>query len=315
MSQKIVVLGTGGTIAGNAASQTDNVAYRAGERPVQSLLDALARGSQGQRVAWVAEQVAQIDSKDLDFDLWTKLYSRCCAQLADKTVKGLVITHGTDTLEESAWFLRKTLPPCKPVVLTCAMRPASALAPDGPQNLLDALAVAALEGARGVSVVCAGSVYSPEHLCKVHPYRLNAFSAGEAGPIGWMEEGVLRLARPWNLPDESGGVMDFVPPGQWPWVEILQSHAGASRNAVAALLAAGVQGLVIAATGNGTLHYALQDALQDAVAQNIAVRIVSKCALGAIVGQPDHGLPLAAPGLSPEKARVSLMLDLLNQTT
>lgn len=315
MTQKIVVLGTGGTIAGDAASQTDNIAYKAGERPVQSLLNALARGPLGHRVAWVAEQVAQIDSKDLDLDLWTELYIRCSAHLADETVKGVVITHGTDTLEETAWFLHKTLPTCKPVVLTCAMRPASSLAPDGPQNLLDALAVAALEGTRGVSIVCAGTVYSPEHLCKVHPYRLNAFSAGEAGPLGWLEEGVLRLARPWNLPHESGGVTNFVPPGQWPWVEILQSHAGANRNAVAALLAAGVQGLVIAATGNGTLHHALQEALQDAVAQNIAVRIVSKCTLGAIVGQPDHGLPLAAPGLSAEKARVSLMLDLLNHRT
>lgn len=308
MAQKIVVLGTGGTIAGNAASASDHVAYKAGERSVQSLLDALAQDA-ARQLDWQAEQVAQIDSKDADFDLWASLHSRCSAHLADASVAGIVITHGTDTLEETAWFLRQTLPATKPVVLTCAMRPASALVPDGPQNLLDALALAAQTDARGVSVVCAGVVHDPTHVRKVHPYRLDAFGSGEAGPVGWMEEGALRLAQPWSLPASIS--FAFSPPTQWPWVEVLQSHAGARAEAVDALVAAGVQGLIVAATGNGTLHYGLEAALQRAAAQQVQVRVTSKCALGAIVGQPAHGLVLAERGLSPEKARVSLILDML----
>lgn len=314
MAKKIVVLGTGGTIAGSAASPSDNVGYRAGERSVQSLLDALAQGAGERSVDWVAEQVAQIDSKDADFEMWAALHRRCSAQLADASVAGLVITHGTDTLEEAAWFLRQTLPAPKPVVLTCAMRPASALVPDGPQNLLDALALAAQAHAHGVSAVWAGVVHDPQHMRKVHPYRLDAFSSGETGPLGWMEEGALRLARVWSPPST---VSAFKPPSDnqhWPWVEIVQSHAGARADAVQALVAAGVQGLVVAATGNGTLHYALEAALQHALAQKVPVRVTSKCALGAVVGTPTHGLPLAAQGLSPEKARVSLLLDLLSHT-
>lgn len=314
MGQKIVVLGTGGTIAGSAQSPSDNVAYRAGERSVQSLLDTLALHAETRSATWAAEQVAQIDSKDADFDLWSALHNRCSAHLADNTVIGIVITHGTDTLEETAWFLSQTLFTQKPVVLTCAMRPASALAPDGPQNLLDALALAGRGEACGVSVVCAGTVHDPQHLRKVHPYRLDAFSSGEAGPMGWMEEGKLRLARDWNLPKRSSQLAPFALPQVWPWVEIVQSHAGANGKTVAALVAAGVKGLVVAATGNGTLHYALEDALKCAAAQKIAVRVTSKCGVGAIVGQPEHGLPLACAGLSPEKARVSLMLELLNHS-
>ena len=315
MKQKIVVLGTGGTIAGTAASQADNVGYRAGERSVQSLLDALTQGSGKPAVEWVAEQLAQIDSKDADFDLWAALYRSCTAHLADDAVAGLVITHGTDTLEETAWFLNQVLAATKPIVLTCAMRPATALAADGPQNLLDALALAAHPDARGVKVVCAGAVHDPQHVRKVHPYRTDAFSSGEAGPLGWIEEGVLRLARAPNARNEVQTPSAFVPPGSnqgWPWVEIVRSHAGAREEAIHALLVAGVQGIVVAATGNGTLHHALEGVLQRAAAQQVQVRVTSKCDLGAIVGLPAHGLALAAAGLSPEKARISLMLEMMN---
>jgi L-asparaginase len=105
---------------------------------------------------------------------------------------GVVITHGTDTLEETAFFLHSVLAPAKPVVLTCAMRPATALSPDGPQNVRDAIAVAATAGAQGVTVVCAGTVHSGVDVQKVHTYRLDAFASGDAGPIGYVEEGAVR---------------------------------------------------------------------------------------------------------------------------
>lgn len=313
MASKIVVLGTGGTIAGGSSRVGDDVGYRAGERSVQSLLEAIGAHLLG-TCELVAQEIAQIDSKDADCSLWSTLASRCRELAQDPEVAGLVIAHGTDTLEESAWLLSQVVPAIKPIVLTCAMRPATALTADGPQNLLDALALANDGCAVGVSVVCAGKVLSPEQVRKVHPYRMDAMGSGDVGPLGWMEEGRLRLASCWPMPAGSLSHRTLRLPVQsdeWPWVEIVQSHAGAREGAVDALVNAGVQGIVVSATGNGTLHYVLEAALRAAQGRGVAVRVASRCAEGAIVGTPAHGLALAPSGLSPVKARISLMLDLL----
>ena len=147
---RIVLLGTGGTIAGAAASATDNVGYASAQRGVQALVAAVPA-----LAAWPleAEQVAQVDSKDMGPVVWGALLARLQAHLARPEVRGVVITHGTDTLEETAWLLHRCLPPAvqvKPVVRTAAMRPATSLQADGPQNLLDAVTVAAEPGAGGV---------------------------------------------------------------------------------------------------------------------------------------------------------------------
>lgn len=310
--QKIMVLGTGGTIAGSAAQSGDNVGYQAGERPVEALLEGLGHLALPPEMDLDTEQVAQIDSKNADFELWTALHRRCEVHLADEAIHGIVITHGTDTLEETAWFLACTLEARKPVVLTCAMRPATALSPDGPQNLRDALALACQARTAGVSVVCAGAVHLPRYVQKLHPYRVDAFGSGDAGPVGWMEEGRLRLTHPWP----SAGNVDrsaFSVPQEgaaWPWVEIVLSHAGASGAQVDALVQAGARGLVVAGTGNGTLHHQLEAALQRAQQAGVAVRVGSRCPFGQVVGTPGHGLPLTN-GLSPVKARISLMLELM----
>jgi len=112
-------------------------------------------------------------------------------------VAGVVVTHGTDTLEETAWFLQRVLAPAKPVVLSAAMRPATALQSDGPQNLLDAVTVAQLQGARGVVAVLGGQLFGARDVRKLHPYRIDAFGAGDAGIIGVVEEGRLRQFRDW----------------------------------------------------------------------------------------------------------------------
>lgn len=307
-----MVLGTGGTIAGSAAQSGDNVGYQAGERPVQALLEGLGRLALPPEMDLDTEQVAQIDSKNADFELWTALHRRCELHLADEAIHGIVITHGTDTLEETAWFLACTLEARKPVVLTCAMRPATALSPDGPQNLRDALALACQARTAGVSVVCAGAVHLPRHVQKLHPYRVDAFGSGDAGPVGWMEEGHLRLTHSWPSAGDVDRSAFSVPQegAAWPWVEIVLSHAGASGAQVDALVQAGARGLVVAGTGNGTLHHQLEAALQRAQQAGVAVRVGSRCPFGQVVGTPGYGLPLTN-GLSPVKARISLMLELM----
>ncbi|PIT74862.1 asparaginase [Limnohabitans sp. G3-2] len=310
--QKIVVLGTGGTIAGTAASASDHTGYTAGQLSVQHLLDAvpaLHDSLQGHDL--VGEQLAQLDSKDMDHATWQALAQRCAHWLAQEEVDAVVITHGTDTLEETAWFLQKVLDTNKPVVMTCAMRPATALAPDGPQNLLDAMVVACDPLARGVLVVCAGQVHSARAVQKVHPYRLDAFSSGESGPRGFVEQGQVRWQGGADLSQVHAHARAAlsVPVAQWPWVAVLHSHAGADARQIQALVAAGVKGLVMAGTGNGTVHETLASALLQAQAQGVVVRLVSRCAQGQIVGQTVF---TAAPlGLNAVKARVSLLLDLL----
>lgn len=311
---KWVVLATGGTIAGTAASVSDHTGYTAGQLGVQQLLSAVA-GLQDalQGDALVCEQVAQLDSKDMDHATWQALALRCAHWLAQPEVGGIVVTHGTDTLEETAWFLQAVLAPAKPVVLTCAMRPATALTPDGPQNLLDALAVVLDPMAQGVLAVCAGRIHSAAQVQKVHPYRLDAFGSGDAGPRGWIEQGSVRWTDHANVsapPHPNARQALERPITDWPWVEVLHSHAGAEARHVRALVSAGVGGLVVAGTGNGTVHQSLLTALAEAQAQGVVVRLCTRCAEGQIVGAP-AALQLAPRGLNPYKARVALMLDLM----
>ncbi len=138
-TKKLVVLGTGGTIAGLSGDAHDNVGYKAAQVGVEQLLQALPSARRPQATL-VSEQLAQVDSKDMVHDVWQRLAQRCADWLADPQVMGIVVTHGTDTMEETAFFLHLALAACgvadKPVVLTGAMRPASSLTPDGPQNLL-----------------------------------------------------------------------------------------------------------------------------------------------------------------------------------
>ena len=308
-----VILGTGGTIAGTAASASDHTGYTAAQLGVAQLMAALPGVDQvmGGDTLQV-EQVAQLDSKDMDHATWQALAQRCQHWLAQPEVGGIVITHGTDTLEETAWFLQKVLHSHKPMVLTCAMRPATALAPDGPQNLLDALAVVRDPAAQGVLAVCAGRIHSARDVQKVHPYRLDAFSSGEASPLGWVEQGQVRWSLQCSMSQPHPNAQQALAQAaaDWPWVEVLHSHAGADGRQVRALVAVGVKGLVVAGTGNGTLHQNLLTELAEAQAQGVVVRLVTRCAEGQIVGQP-AALKTAPLGLNAYKARVSLMLDLM----
>ena len=189
----VVVLGTGGTIAGTAADAGDNVGYTAAQLGVAQLVKAVPAL---QATTLDVEQVAQVDSKDMSHEVWRSLALRCAHHLARDDVTGIVITHGTDTLEETAWFLQRVLALSKPIVLTGAMRPATALQTDGPQNLLDAVTVAQSPDARGVVAVLSGRVHGARDVRKVHPYRVDAFNSGDAGPIACVEEGELRMFRP-----------------------------------------------------------------------------------------------------------------------
>ena len=308
MQSKIVILGTGGTIAGTAASATDAIGYTAAQLGVAQLVagvPALAA------LPIECEQVAQLDSKDMDFATWQRLAQRAAFHLARTEVAGVVVTHGTDTLEETAYFLHRVLAPVKPLVLTGAMRPATSLQADGPQNLLDAVTLARDAQVVGVSVVIAGRAWAGAEVRKRHTYRLDAFDGGDAGPLAVIEEGQVRALRTQPRGGDAIG-LDAIgkDASHWPRVEIVLNHAGASGAQVDALLAQGVAGLVAAGTGNGRLSAALEAALQRAVRVGVRVLRASRCANGPVLGGDIAELP-GAGALSAVQARVELMLRLL----
>jgi L-asparaginase len=276
-SSKVVVLGTGGTIAGTAASATDAVGYTAAQLGVAQLVAAVPALA---GLDLDCEQVAQLDSKDMDIATWQRLAQRCAFHLARAEVAGVVVTHGTDTLEETAYLLHRVLAPAKPLVLTAAMRPATSVQADGPQNLLDA----------------------------VHSHRLDAFDAGDAGALAAVEEGRLRWWRGAPRGEALGLPRIARDAAQWPRVDVVFSHAGASGALVDLLVAQQVAGLVAAGTGNGTLHRELEAALLRAQAAGVRVLRCTRCAAGPVLGE---GTLPSAGALSPWQARVELLLQLL----
>ena len=332
--QKIIVLGTGGTIAGTAASSADHTGYTAAQIGVQQLLQGitgLAEALQGAQL--VTEQVAQIDSKDMDFATLTRLAQRCAHWLAQGDVAGIVITHGTDTLEESAWFLHLALPAAllaaKPVVLTCAMRPATSSEADGPRNVCDAVRVALHPQARGVLCVCAGDVHSAQQVQKVHTHALNAFSSGTAGPVAqvmgaqWQFNPGSAENKQLNMPvaqlnraqAATENIADrLAKTHTWPRVEIVLNHTQASGAIVRALLADTVhatdplRGIVVAGTGNGTLSTGLQAALMQASSEGVQVLRASRCAWGGVSATAQD--VFACTELPAVKARVQMVLQL-----
>jgi len=231
----------------------------------------------------------------MGWDALSRLAQRIGDHLEQGDVTGIVVTHGTDTLEETAFFSSTVLPhsllTVKPVVLTCAMRPATADFPDGPQNLRDAVLTALNPAAHGVLLVCAGTVHDGRAVQKFHAYRVDAFKSGETGPLGVVEDGRIRwinpipamgcTAGPWKL---LGTVMTA-----WPRVELVVNAVGVGGATVRALCRSSVEdasplrGIVVAGTGNGTMNADMEAALRVAEGQGIRVLVLTRCAEGQVV--------------------------------
>ena len=226
MLQKIIILGTGGTIAGLASDPAKTGEYRAAQLDVGQLLNSLPAGFDAGRL--IAEQVAQIDSKDMNEEVWRLLLVSLKHHLLDPEVAGVVITHGTDTLEETAFLLSALLSFDKPVILTGAMRPANAFDADGPLNLSDAVrSVDQLGG--GVWVVFAGVVHSGSEVRKVHATRLDAFESPSSMSLADSPTGLKRMGGKSPRPEGGWPSVDQVLDSEWPRVEMLMSHAGAGE--------------------------------------------------------------------------------------
>lgn len=318
--RKVVILGTGGTIAGTGSDPARSWHYVAAQRDVGELLAAVPELA-AEALEWM--QVAQIDSKDMRWAVWRALAAALDQALARTDVAGVVVTHGTDTLEETAWLLQALHDGCKPVVLTAAMRPATAPDADGPANLRDAVRVAraaAEDGLGGVVAVLGGRVWPGAAVRKVHTLAVDAFNGGEVAPLADLREngmpcGAEGWSRPWPPCDGMGwGRMSVAEP---PRVEVVTSHADADGWVVDALCAHGtprspLRGLIVAGTGHGTVHEALEAALRRAEAQGVAVWRSTRVAKGGVMAREGDRWPACGP-LTPAQARVALVLALLQK--
>lgn len=303
----VLILGTGGTIAGTASDPHRSWAYRAAQLSVEQLVSAVPELAS---FALATQQIAQIDSKDMGWATWQALGQALEGAMGDDAVSAIVITHGTDTLEETACLLHALHDGSKPIVLTAAMRPATAADADGPGNLAQAVRVAhvaAQRGEGGVAAALAGHVWSARDVRKAHSHAIDAFDGGGAEP--------LNAFTPWPQPEARGWL--WLRPTQPPRVEIVTSHADADGWLVDAALAHAqssgqkLDGLIVACTGHGTVHEKLEMALQRARDVGVAVWRSSRVARGGV--QPRDGDAWPAAGhWTPAQARVRLLLDLLS---
>ena len=310
--KRLLVLATGGTIAGAGADAMQLNHYEAGALGVDALVNAVP---DVQSLAQLdLEQIANVDSADLQFAHWCRLVERIREAFADDSeLAGVVITHGTNTLEETAWLLQLLIDDPRPVVLVGAMRPATALSADGPLNLFQAIQVAVSSAARcqGVLVVMDGQIHAAKTVTKISTQGVSAFASPGSGPLGWVDdEGVHLAAVPESRPKPFAQLQL---PKHWPGVAIVYGCVDPSVDGITALLGAGVQGLVFTGTGAGQLSEKERSALK---AWNGTLPLIlrsNRCGSGPVYGDADQaqfGL-LPAGCLNPQKARVLLILALI----
>lgn len=309
---RILVLGTGGTIAGSAGSATSG-GYRAGGLALSAMLDAAA--GLGLAAELVGEPIAQIGSQDIGWHEWNALHAACLAAYADPAITGIVITHGTDTAEETALLLDLTLPAGKPVVLVGAMRPADAVGSDGLRNLANGVAVASdPHGAgRGVMVVMGDAVFAAVDVRKAATANIDAFKGFPRGPIARVTPSHLTWFGP---PHRAGEGARYLWPEALPRVAILTAGAGMDAEPVKALLGIGCKGIVLAGMGQGNAPGVVLDALETAAKAGVPVVRSSRVDEGMVernveVDDDARGF-VAARALGPAKARILLQVLLAN---
>ncbi len=309
----VVILATGGTIAGSAETQTQ-AGYTSGQVGVETLLAAVPQ--LGELANVTGEQVANVGSQDMNNAIWLKLASRVNELLDSPQVDGIVITHGTDTIEETAYFLDLVTSSDKPVVLTAAMRPSTALSADGPLNIFNAVAVAADEAAmgRGVLVVANDDIHAAKAITKTHTTDVQTFASGERGLVGHSLYGVNKFFTPAHRPAEKGFSVSGVK--SLPRVDVIYMHANFSADMIDSAVANGAKGLVIAGVGNGNMTGDALEAVKRAIKQGVIVVRSSRVPTGAtgrnVEVNDDELGTVAALDHNPAKSRVLLMLALLS---
>ncbi|WP_042859039.1 asparaginase [Dickeya sp. NCPPB 3274] len=305
----IVILATGGTIAGSAATGTQTTGYKAGALGVDTLINAVPDVKKLANVK--GEQFANMASENMTGDVVLKLSQRVNALLARDDVDGVVITHGTDTLEESAYFLHLTVKSDKPVVFAAAMRPATAISADGPMNLLEAVRVASDKQSRGrgVLVVLNDRIGSARYITKSNASTLDSFRANEEGYLGVVIGNHIYYQNRLDKLHTNRSVFDVRGLTSLPKVDILYGYQDDPEYLYDAAISHGVKGIVYAGMGAGSVSVRGIAGMRKAQDKGVVVMRSSRTGNGIV--PPDEALPgLVADSLNPAHARILLMLAL-----
>ncbi|EOJ7846341.1 type II asparaginase [Campylobacter jejuni] len=309
---RIAILGTGGTIAGFIDSTIATTGYTAGAIDIDVLIKAVPQIRDLADISW--EQIANIDSSNMCDEIWLRLAKKN-AKLFAEGIDGVVITHGTDTMEETAYFLNLTIKSDKPVVLVGAMRPSTAISADGPKNLYNAVALVANKEAKnkGVMVAINDKILSARGVVKTHSLNVDAFSSPDFGDLGYIVDGKVFFYNNVTKAHTKNAPFDVSKLTSLPKVDILYSYSNdGSGVAAKALFEHGTKGIVVAGSGAGSIHKNQKDVLKELLKKGLKVVVSSRVVAGCVaVSDSDEKLGfISAEDLNPQKARVLLMLAL-----
>lgn len=304
----IRILATGGTIAGKGTASNES-RYTAGQLAVDQLIDAVPQMKDIANVS--GEQVVNIGSQDMSDEVWLKLAERVNELLEDPETDGIVITHGTDTMEETAYFLSLTAGSGKPVVLTGAMRASTAISTDGPANIYNAVVTAADPESAGVLVVMNGLIYAAKDVTKMNTLNVQAFQSPDTGALGHIYNNDAVYYR---NPEHCKAAFDTKGFKALPKVGIVYGHSGIGPDMVEHMIKDGYQGIVYAGVGNGNIHKDIFPVLEKARRKGIQVVRSSRVPTGPVTLDnevDDEAYQfIAAQQHNPQKSRILLMLAL-----
>jgi L-asparaginase len=314
MKKHIVILATGGTIAGRAATATQTTNYESAVLSVAQLIQDIPELADIATIT--SEQLAQLDSVDMSHSLWLTLADRINQLLALPDIDGVVVTHGTDTLEETAYFLNLVTRSQKPVVMVGALRPANAMSTDGPMNLYQAVALAASAEAhdKGVLVCLNDTINCSRDVTKTNTSLQDAFKAPELGYLGYIQAGKPHFYRIPARKHSFHSEFFLTCITSLPVVAVLYGHVNSDPLLAEAAVSAGAKGLVYAGLGNGGMSTAMKIVLTQLASQGIVVVRSTRVTSGIVTrnGALDDDACnfVAADTLSPQKASILLMLAL-----
>ena len=310
---RVIILATGGTIAGAGAS-ADRAGYTAGKIPIDDLIGTIPSVK---KIAIISgEQIASVGSQDMTVEIWKKLAIRANEIFANNEADAIVVTHGTDTQEETAYFLDLVIPSDKPVVLTGSMRPATAISADGPKNLYDAITVAInpKTKGRGVLVSFNEGIYDAREVMKLSTTKTNAFGSPNTGALGQVYDGRVEYYSSSDRQIDPPKPIVLTADTKLPRVDIVYMYADAPADQIDMLISKKVAGIVIAGVGNGNFNKAYMEAVKRAVKAGIIVCRASRTPSGRVVLHDeindDELGTIVSDDLTPQKARVLLMLAL-----
>jgi L-asparaginase len=312
--RNVTILATGGTIAGTGATSTTTVGYTAATVGVQALIKAVPELASVANVS--GEQVFQIASESMTNEHWLTLAKRVNALLAQPTVDGIVITHGTDTLEETAYFLDLVVKSTKPVVLVGSMRPSTAMSADGPINLYNAVQVAASPDAvaKGVLVVMNDQIHAAREVTKTNTTTPDTFKTTELGMLGYVQGSRVAFYRQSLRKHTVDTEFDVANLSSLPAVDISYTYANVGPTAINAFVGAGDKGLIHAAVGDGSIPANIKPALVAARNKGVVIVRSSRVGQGIVArngeANDDQLDFVVSDSLNPQKARILLMLAL-----